>query len=129
MKYSKIRDIYSFLQTRIETTYSTRPTYLPKTSSVRAMPSTWKPLCFRLTAAMRGEWLRVCVFVSSVPFGFRSLPVVPNFLVSRKISGFRKTILPYFNKEDRGDGVSVTDQCRGVPMFCISTRHIRIGQT
>ena len=57
---------------------------------------------------MRGEWLRVCVFVSSVPFGFRFLPVVPNFLVSRKISGFRKTFLPYLNKEDRGDGVSVT---------------------
>jgi hypothetical protein len=41
----------------------------------------------------------------------------------REISGFRKT----FKEEEKGDGQSFADQCRGAAMSGINTPHIMIG--
>ena len=76
------------------------------------MPSMWKPLCFRLTAAIFGEWLRVFLFVAAFLFLLFHLVffLFPSCLTfwchvycCRNISGFRKTFLPDLNEEDRGD--------------------------
>jgi hypothetical protein len=95
-------------QTRIGNAYSTWPTCLPKVSSVREMQSTWKPLCFRLKAAMPGEWLVSAFLFLVFHLVFVLFPPWLTFRCRvyscREISGFRKTSLPYLNEEDRGDG-------------------------
>lgn len=95
------------------------------------MPSTLKPLSSSRTAATRGELLVPAFLFPVLPLFFVLCPSCLTFCCRvscfREISGFRKTFLPYLKEEERGDGVSVEDQCRSIKMLGVNTPHIMIG--